>query len=283
MTLLAVALLAAATSVPAASARPLFLEGFVNISKTCSDVPPDHRYSCAQQKSWGKCGASFMKGKCCQTCHGCDPSCTAGGGGGGGGGKKHGTWSAYATHYNAGQAGTPICGGATSGFVCAPSDVSSMWSQLGGKPCGEPTNKHTCTCDVGHGCPKCSGSQSVCGKRVEIFCEGDSSECIDGVSIVVEINNVCPHSHPCNIKHNVCTRGGDPNHIDISKTAFQKLIHRQSSAIGTAISYSLTSKSPGVYNMNTGEMLEDALATRLYDTDVAHNMTGQNMTSIFRR
>jgi len=86
MTLLAVALLAAATSVPAASARPLFLEGFVNTSKTCSDVPPDHRYSCAQQKSWGKCGATFMKGKCCQTCHGCDPSCTGGGGGGGGGG-----------------------------------------------------------------------------------------------------------------------------------------------------------------------------------------------------
>ena len=77
MTLLAVALLAAATSVPAASARPLFLEGFVNISKTCSDVPPDHRYSCAQQKSWGKCDVKanpWMAGFCCKTCF----NCTAG-------------------------------------------------------------------------------------------------------------------------------------------------------------------------------------------------------------
>merc|ERR1712048_1388167 len=44
-------------------------------SSGCVDVPPDSQYTCAQQKAWGKCGESFMKGHCCQTCHGCQAGC----------------------------------------------------------------------------------------------------------------------------------------------------------------------------------------------------------------
>ena len=37
----------------------------------CSDTPPPGQYTCAQQKSWGKCSADFMRGFCCKTCWGC--------------------------------------------------------------------------------------------------------------------------------------------------------------------------------------------------------------------
>jgi len=43
----------------------------------CKDVAPDSKYSCAQQKSWGKCSQSFMKGHCCQTCFNCKSGCHA--------------------------------------------------------------------------------------------------------------------------------------------------------------------------------------------------------------
>jgi len=39
------------------------------------DEPPGTAHSCAQQKAWGKCGASWMKGYCCQTCHECQGGC----------------------------------------------------------------------------------------------------------------------------------------------------------------------------------------------------------------
>jgi len=48
---------------------------------TCSDVPPDNRYSCAQQASWGKCDVRahpWMAGHCCQTCFQCNPQCGRG-------------------------------------------------------------------------------------------------------------------------------------------------------------------------------------------------------------
>lgn len=42
----------------------------------CSDIaPPPGQYSCAQQKGWGKCEASFMKGFCCKTCFECQSGC----------------------------------------------------------------------------------------------------------------------------------------------------------------------------------------------------------------
>jgi hypothetical protein len=44
-------------------------------SGPCKDVPPDTKHSCEQQKGWGKCGASFMKGHCCKTCFGCRSGC----------------------------------------------------------------------------------------------------------------------------------------------------------------------------------------------------------------
>lgn len=39
---------------------------------SCSDTPPPPgTYTCAQQAGWGKCGASFMRGYCCRSCHAC--------------------------------------------------------------------------------------------------------------------------------------------------------------------------------------------------------------------
>jgi len=48
---------------------------------SCSDVPPDGKHTCAQQKSWGKCDVKkyrWMAGKCCKTCFNCDSQCTGG-------------------------------------------------------------------------------------------------------------------------------------------------------------------------------------------------------------
>lgn len=44
----------------------------------CVDVSPGGGYTCAQQKSWGKCDAAkypFMLGHCCKTCFNCSASC----------------------------------------------------------------------------------------------------------------------------------------------------------------------------------------------------------------
>ena len=41
----------------------------------CTDSAPDPQYTCAQQKSWGKCSESFMKGFCCKTCFDCRVGC----------------------------------------------------------------------------------------------------------------------------------------------------------------------------------------------------------------
>lgn len=41
----------------------------------CSDVPPSGGYTCQQQAGWGKCGESWMKGYCCQSCYACQ-GCT---------------------------------------------------------------------------------------------------------------------------------------------------------------------------------------------------------------
>ena len=40
----------------------------------CVDVSPGGG-TCEQQKSWGKCRASFMTGFCCKTCWACAPGC----------------------------------------------------------------------------------------------------------------------------------------------------------------------------------------------------------------
>ncbi len=40
----------------------------------CTDTPPDSNYSCAQQKSWGKCGESWMQNYCNQSCGRCTSS-----------------------------------------------------------------------------------------------------------------------------------------------------------------------------------------------------------------
>ena len=42
----------------------------------CVDVPPDSRFTCAQQRHWGKCGEPWMRGFCCKSCHGCRDECT---------------------------------------------------------------------------------------------------------------------------------------------------------------------------------------------------------------
>jgi hypothetical protein len=43
----------------------------------CVDVAPSNSYSCAQQKSWGKCTEPFMQGYCCRTCWACALGCGA--------------------------------------------------------------------------------------------------------------------------------------------------------------------------------------------------------------
>lgn len=82
---------------------------------------------------------------------------------------------------------------------------------------------------------------------------------------MVTINNACPHSHPCNIGHHVCTATGDPDHIDISDTAYYKLASGQPSAIGLPITYSLTSMEAGVYDPD-GKlvMTEDEVMAEYY-------------------
>ena len=42
------------------------------IVKTCVDVPPTKGESCLMYRGFGKCGASFMVGYCCQTCFKCE-------------------------------------------------------------------------------------------------------------------------------------------------------------------------------------------------------------------
>lgn len=57
-------------------------QGVVNISLasevqppadtcSCSDMPPDVSYTCAQQASFGKCDEPWMKGFCCRSCFSC--------------------------------------------------------------------------------------------------------------------------------------------------------------------------------------------------------------------
>jgi hypothetical protein len=49
-------------------------------AQVCTDVPPDNRYTCEQQRGWGKCNEPWMEGHCQRTCGTCpDPS--SGGGG----------------------------------------------------------------------------------------------------------------------------------------------------------------------------------------------------------
>lgn len=42
-----------------------------DVGLSCTDNPPDKSHTCAQQKSWGKCSATFMQGHCCKTCYQC--------------------------------------------------------------------------------------------------------------------------------------------------------------------------------------------------------------------
>lgn len=41
------------------------------VRPVCSDVPPDHQYTCGRQKKWGKCQEAWMADTCCHTCHDC--------------------------------------------------------------------------------------------------------------------------------------------------------------------------------------------------------------------
>jgi len=45
---------------------------------TCTDTPPSGQYTCAQQKSWGKCDTKanpWMQGYCCKSCTNCSAAC----------------------------------------------------------------------------------------------------------------------------------------------------------------------------------------------------------------
>ena len=43
-------------------------------ASSCTDEAPDHRYTCAQQAGWGKCGESWMANKCNLSCGRCSVS-----------------------------------------------------------------------------------------------------------------------------------------------------------------------------------------------------------------
>ena len=40
---------------------------------SCSDVPPNDQFSCAEQASFGKCDQDWMVGFCCKSCFACSP------------------------------------------------------------------------------------------------------------------------------------------------------------------------------------------------------------------
>jgi hypothetical protein len=135
-------------------------------------------------------------------------------------------------------------------MVVAPSDVSSIWEAMGGVQCGKPKGPG-CTCESGHNCPSCKGSDSVCGKKIQIWCEDATNKYCKGGSIVVTVNNACPSTHPCNIKNHHCV-GSDSEHLDIGDTAYYKLASGQPGGSGLPISYSLVDDSTqvGAYGVN---------------------------------
>lgn len=44
-------------------------------SPSCDDTPPDSSATCPEQKEWGKCSRSWMKGYCCKSCFKCSTGC----------------------------------------------------------------------------------------------------------------------------------------------------------------------------------------------------------------
>ena len=50
---------------------------FACCAHACPDTPPSPKFTCAQQRSWGKCAEPWMKGHCCQTCFACSSGCGA--------------------------------------------------------------------------------------------------------------------------------------------------------------------------------------------------------------
>ena len=45
--------------------------------EVCSDTPADDNFTCEEQKEFRKCSESWMVGKCCSTCFGCEIGCRA--------------------------------------------------------------------------------------------------------------------------------------------------------------------------------------------------------------
>jgi hypothetical protein len=50
----------------------LLLFAILHFLSACDDTPPDGKFSCQQQKSWGKCNESWMKDFCKQSCNRCN-------------------------------------------------------------------------------------------------------------------------------------------------------------------------------------------------------------------
>lgn len=63
-------------------------------------------------------------------------------------------------------------------------------------------------------------NQLAYGKQVE------PEKCKNWASVVVQFTDTCPHNHPQNVskKHNWCDSWGNPQHIDISYTAWDTLV-----------------------------------------------------------
>lgn len=138
---------------------------------TNNNPPPGSKYTCQQQKSWGKCSEPWMRGYCCSVC----------GGGGGGGGGGTGGIPAEATHYSWPSGGNS-CHSSTGNCIAISDGFRELWSgELGisgqcesvpyyGGSCSSCGDHHApscpygelCSANGGSLCVRCSDSAGVC-------------------------------------------------------------------------------------------------------------------------
>lgn len=189
----------------------------------CSNSPPPgSKYTCQQQKSWGKCGEPWMKGYCCSVC---------GGGGGGGGGGGSGI-PAHATHYSWPSGGNS-CGSSTGNCIAISDGFTALWSwalRVPSKCESVPIYRGSCSSCGYHHAPSCPYGE-LChanGGHLCVKCTDSSSVCKHNNWLRVQIADACPSDHPCNTckgSENPCAQGRP--HVDLCDGAFYNIAHYQ--------------------------------------------------------
>lgn len=107
-------------------------------AQACNDSPPDGNYTCAQQKTWGKCGESWMAGHCQTTCGTCAATaCTDVPDGSGYTCAQQKTWGKCGESWMQGKCDATCgrCGGATAP---PPPPPSSTGTSCGADSCAAP-------------------------------------------------------------------------------------------------------------------------------------------------